>query len=72
MHEAGPDPVRCPRDVRSAHRVDGEGLRLLGLRAAYPITAIEPDVGRAIGDAAGLLRRAARTLAAQWLGDPGA
>jgi glycerate kinase len=44
-------------------RLDSSGLATLGLRAAYPLSELEPDPVRSVRDAAGLLRRTGRTVA---------
>ncbi|MFL6166508.1 MAG: glycerate kinase [Ornithinibacter sp.] len=44
-----------------------DGLAALGLHAAYPLSDLEPDPQRSIGDAADLLRRTGRRIAQDWL-----
>ncbi|MFL6167748.1 MAG: glycerate kinase [Ornithinibacter sp.] len=47
--------------------LDDDGLAALGLHAAYPLSDLEPDPQRSIGDAADLLRRTGRRIAQDWL-----
>lgn len=47
--------------------LDDDGLATLGVRAAYPLTDLEPDPRRSLADAPELLRRTARRVAQEWL-----
>jgi glycerate 2-kinase len=47
--------------------LDDDGLATLGLRAAYPLSDLEPDPQRSIADAANLLRHTGRRIAGDWL-----
>ncbi len=47
--------------------LDDDGMAALGLRAAYPLSDLEPDPQRSIADAANLLRRTGRRIAQDWL-----
>jgi glycerate kinase len=47
--------------------LDGDGLAALGLRAAYPLTDLEPDRDRSSAAAADLVRRTARRIAQEWV-----
>ncbi|HSO64060.1 MAG TPA: glycerate kinase [Ornithinibacter sp.] len=47
--------------------LDDGGLSALGVRAAYPLSALEPDPQRSVTHAAGLLRRTGRRIAQEWL-----
>ena len=47
--------------------LDDDGMAALGLRAAYPLSDLEPDPQRSITDAANLLRRTGRRIAQDWL-----
>ncbi len=47
--------------------LDDDGLAVLGLRAAYPLSDLEPDPTRSIADAADLLRRTGHRIAQDWL-----
>lgn len=42
-------------------------LRVAGIRAAYPLSDLEPDVGRSMAGASGLLARLALRIAVEWL-----
>ena len=44
-----------------------EGLAALGVRAAYPLSDLEPDLQRSVTQAAELLRRTGRRIAQDWL-----
>ncbi len=44
-----------------------EGLAALGVRAAYPLSDLEPDPQRSVTQAAELLRRTGRRIAQDWL-----
>ena len=47
--------------------LDDDGLAALGLRAAYPLSDLEPDPQRSIAHAADLLRHTGRRIAQEWL-----
>ncbi len=47
--------------------LDDDGLATLGLRAAYPLSDLEPDQRKSIEDAANLLRHTGRRIAQDWL-----
>ena len=47
--------------------LDDRSLATMGVRAAYPLSDLEPDPRRSVTDAAALLRRAGRRVAQQWL-----
>ena len=47
--------------------LDDDGLATLGLRAAYPLSDLEPDPQRSIKEAGNLLRRTGRRIAQDWL-----
>jgi glycerate kinase len=56
--------------------LDDDDLRRSGIRAAYPLSALEADERRSMTDAAGLLERVGARIAREWLpattsGDPG-
>jgi glycerate kinase len=50
--------------------LDDADLSALGVRAAYPLSDLEPDPRRSIEGAAALLRRAGQTIAQEWLRCP--
>ena len=47
--------------------LDDDDLRRSGIRAAYPLSALEADVRRSRTDAAGLLERVGARIAREWL-----
>ena len=47
--------------------LDDDGLAALGLRAAYPLTDLEPDPDRSRAGAADLVRSTARRIAQEWV-----
>ena len=56
--------------VAGANLLDRDTLQAAGIRAAYTLVEIEPDVATCVRDAAPLLRQAARRLATEQLPAP--
>lgn len=53
--------------VCGQQQLDDDSLAEAGIRGAYPLTDIEPDVQRCISEPGPLLRRLAATIAQDWL-----
>jgi glycerate kinase len=53
--------------VAGRSAVDGERLRAAGISAVYTLAELEPDLGRSMAGAAGLLERIAARVVADWL-----
>lgn len=53
--------------VAGRSQLDGASLRAAGLRAAYPLSELEPDPARSIANAAELLTAVGRRVAGEWL-----
>ena len=50
--------------------LDDSGLAALGVRTAYPLADVEPDLARSFTNARGLLRHTGARIAGDWLSDP--
>jgi glycerate kinase len=53
--------------VSGRSRLTSGQLHRAGIRAVYPLSALEPDLRRSIANAAALLRRLGRRIALDWL-----
>uniref|UniRef100_UPI00262C3A9F glycerate kinase n=1 Tax=Trebonia sp. TaxID=2767075 RepID=UPI00262C3A9F len=64
---AAHDPAVPVVAVAGVCTLSAAQLRAAGIAAAYPLTAIEPDVGRSMANAGPLVERLAERIAADWL-----
>jgi glycerate kinase len=55
--------------VAGRTELTGERLKAAGIAAAYPLSALEPDVARSIANAAELLGEVGRQIGTEWLRD---